>query len=537
VSLTVVLPATAHAADPAAVTIGACKRDSITVAGKVKLTGRAARKARGATLQLRFQALALFGLPHSGQWRSAGKRTSGSGQEVFPGLPADSWFGVMSWRFKKGSKTVASGLVRSQALRVGSSKGRANCTIAEGLKPRDTTAPALFILPADDAWHHAPATVQLTANDDFSGVQSVRYSVDGGPKNAITNGSTFSIPNQGPHTVDWEATDVAGNTGTRSAVVRVDGAPPTKPVLSRPFSVTQSTTPTFQWSASTDSGSGIRGYLLTIRRQDGSVAAFRTVTPDTTSVPSPATLTDGETYTAVVTAVDNTVDTAWTTDSDTLTFRVDSHPDVTSPQDGAVLAFDAKKAAVVVNFDRPVAANTKTGVTLARDSATGTSTQASGPTCSSPCTSISFTPTNSNGFPEGRYTLAVNVQSEEGVPMQKTFQFAVPDPSNEDPSASTSSNCVLAPSQPFSVTTTHGNETVLASFNYSVPGGTTGRVRVLEGTTEVARRTLDAANSGVRQTLSFGFATAAAHPLTLEYCDQSGSGTLNLSDIYVSRAP
>jgi hypothetical protein len=319
----------------------------------------------------------------------------------------------------------------------------------------------------------------------------------------------------------------------------VDAAPPSKPAFSRPFSVTQSTTPTFQWSASTDAGSGMRGYLLTVRKaSDNSVVVFQQVGAQTTSLTSPATLANGETYSAVVTAVDNTADKAWTTDSDTLTFRVDSTPDLTSPQDGQVLAFEAKKGNVVVNFDRPVDPNTKNGATLTRDSAAGSSPGASGPTCASPCSSISFSPSSSSGFPEGRYTIAVDVKSEEGVPMQKTFHFAVPDPTNEDPSASTTASCsVLPPSDAFSVRTTAGNENVLASFDYSVPSGTTGRVRILEGTSVLAARTLDAANSGARQTVPFTLTAAGTHAVTLEYCDQAGSGTLSLSNIWVSRAP
>src|SRR4051812_39383987 len=195
--LVAALPATADAADPAAATISACGRDSISVAGKVSLSGRSARKARGATLQMRFTALPLFGLPRSGAWRSSGKKTKASSQEAFPGLPADSWVGVLSWRYKNGSRTVLSGVARSEPLRIGSSKGRASCTIAEGLKPVDKTPPNLFVVPGDDAWHHAPVTVQLSASDDFSGVQSVRYSLDGGPKTAIPNGSSFPIAAQG----------------------------------------------------------------------------------------------------------------------------------------------------------------------------------------------------------------------------------------------------------------------------------------------------------------------------------------------------
>jgi hypothetical protein len=533
--LVATLPAAAHAAGPAAVTISACKSDAITVAGKVALSGGSARKARGATLEMRFQALALFGLPHSGQWRSAGKKTRAIAQQDFTGLPADSWIGLMSWRFKKGSRTVLSGSEPSQSVRVGASKGRASCTVALGAKPPDTTPPSLFVAAADGNWHRAPAAVQVVAQDNFSGVKSVRYSVDGGALAPIPNGGSFAIAGEGSHTVNTEATDVAGNTGTRSDLVRVDAAPPSKPAFSRPFSVTQSTTPTFAWSASTDSGSGMRGYLLTVRRaSDNGVVVFQQVGAGTTSLTSPARLTDGETYTAVVTAVDNTADKAWTTDSDVLTFRVDSTPDVTSPQDGQVLAFEAKKAPVAVNFDRPVDPSTKNGVTLTRDSAGGGSTGASGPTCSSPCTTISFT--NPSGLPEGRYTLSVDVKSEEGLAMQKTFHFAVPAATNEDSSASTTSSCVVLPaSQPFSVQTTTGNETVLASFSFSLTSGT-ARVRFVRSGDPSPPSVTLAAGSG-DQTLALSVPSAGPTPLTLEYCIQSGSGTLNLSNIWVSRAP
>ena len=286
VVLALLCPARAHAA----VTIAACKADSVTVAGALKLTGGAARRARGATLQLRFQALPLFGLPRSGAWRAAGKRTTGSGQESFVSLPADNWVGVMSWRFKRGSRTVLSGAERSQPARVGRSRGRASCTLAAGAKPPDKTAPALFINPDDDGWHRGQ--FQLAATDDFSGVKALSYSVDGGPASPIGNRSVITIPGQGAHTVAWRATDVAGNTGTRSRVVKVDTDPPTKPAITRPGPVTSSAAPSIQWTASTDSGSGMRGYVLVIRNSAGAVVSFQTLDAGTTSVASAATLNE-----------------------------------------------------------------------------------------------------------------------------------------------------------------------------------------------------------------------------------------------------
>src|SRR4051794_39790855 len=228
-----VLPAAAQAA-PASATITSCKADRMTIAGRVALSGKDARKARGAMLQMRFRALALFGLPESGDWHVVGKRTSGSGQQLFTGLAFNSWIGVVDWRFLRGTRTVLAGFARSQPER----GGRASCVLDEGAKPVDSTVPALFITPADDSWHHAPAPVAVTAQDDFSGVKSVRYSLDGGPATTIANGGTFTMASEGAHALSVAATDVAGNTPTRNPTIKGDANPPSEPPLFQPSSGT-----------------------------------------------------------------------------------------------------------------------------------------------------------------------------------------------------------------------------------------------------------------------------------------------------------
>jgi hypothetical protein len=67
--LVLAFPAAAGAAAPAAATITACKADRMTVAGAVAVTGTAARRVRGAKLQMRFMAIPLFGLPRTVAWR------------------------------------------------------------------------------------------------------------------------------------------------------------------------------------------------------------------------------------------------------------------------------------------------------------------------------------------------------------------------------------------------------------------------------------------------------------------------------------
>jgi hypothetical protein len=441
-TLALVLPATAAAAaDPAAVTISACKSDSVAVAGKVKLAGGAARKARGATLQLRFQALALFGLPRSGDWRGAGRKTSGSGRQLFTGLGADNWVGVMSWRFKKGRRTVAAGTERSQPVRVGSSRGRASCTIAEGLKPRDVKPPAMFIVPGDDNWHRAPAPVQLIASDDFSGVKNVSYSLDGGRQTQLPNGSAFTIPTQGVHKVDWSATDVQGNTATRSDTVRVDAAPPSKPALVKPSAVTASARPAFQWPASTDSGSGVGHYVLIVKRGDGSIVDFQTLGASATSAQSGPALNDGETYTATVTAVDNTVDAPWTQESDPISFRVDANPDASfNPAGGTILSGGQKSTNFTITLDRAADASTVSPSTV-KLTRGGTDIPRSAGCSNTPCTVVTVDP--NSDLTEGRYTLSLSgvKSAAEGLTFGASANYAVPFVENGGGPTSTSPLC------------------------------------------------------------------------------------------------
>lgn len=534
-------PAVAAAA-PAAATISACRSDSITVAGKVSLSGRPARRARGATLELRFQALPLFGLPRSAAWKKTGKKTRASSQEVFAGLNADSWVGVMSWRYKKGRKTVLSGIERSQPVRVGSSRGRASCTIAEGVKPLDKVPPSLFINPADDSWHHAPATVQLTATDNFSGVKSLSYGVDGGAKQPIGNGGTFAIPGQGAHTVDWEATDVAGNTATRSAVVRVDAGPPTKPAFSKPPGVTASSTPTFQWSAATDSGSGMKAYVLIIKRGDGSIASFQTVDASTTSVQSAVALKEGETYTAVVTAVDNTADTPWTTDSDPLSFRVDSNPDASfSPASGTILSGGAKSTNFTISLDRPAdpATVSPTTVKLRRGP---TEVAHSAGCANTPCTVITVDPDADLG--EGRYVLSLNgVRSkDEGLTVGGSAGYAVPF-TESGSIAQASAPAVLCPSggvsttsAPFAVTAADAGTTAFLDFHidYSGTGGWT--MQAQRNGSPIGDPLSGASSGDFRLT----FPSADDGNLTFRLtagCPSSGTTSASAANLFGSRNP
>ena len=503
------LPATA-AADPGTVTITSCKNDGMTVAGKVVVTGNDARKVRGAVLQMRFDAFSLFGLPQTGTWRAAGKKTRASGQQAFSGLGADNWIGVLEWRYKKGRKTVMSDTVRSTPLKIAGKRGIANCTLAEGAKPIDSTPPKVYIRPTDGDWHHAPASVQIVAQDDFSGVARVQYSVDGGPATQVANGGTFTIATEGAHNVAYSATDVAGNTANGSAVIKVDAAPPSKPVVTGPASITANRQPTISWNPSVDTGSGVRGYFVAIRRADGSAVVLQPVDANTTSLVSPSVLDDGQTYTVTITAVDNTADQAWASDSDPYTFTVDTSVDATgfNPASGTVLSGDLKKGPFSITLDRPADPTTVSPSTVVLSRPDGAQTSYSAGCANNPCTTITVAP--SAALPEGHYTLSLSgvKSAAEGLAFSGSAVYAVPYvEGGSGPSASTTTlGCSTTPSgvtvasSQFAVSATGPGQSAYLDFDLTYSGSGGWSVQAFYGGTAIGTSLSGAAGGHYRLT-------------------------------------
>jgi hypothetical protein len=89
----------------------------------------------------------------------------------------------------------------------------------------DTTAPRTSASGADAAWHNTPVTVSLAATDTGSGVASIQYSTDGGA--TWTTGDKVVVSAEGETTVDYRATDKAGNTeAVQSVTVKIDTTAP-----------------------------------------------------------------------------------------------------------------------------------------------------------------------------------------------------------------------------------------------------------------------------------------------------------------------
>ena len=75
-------------------------------------------------------------------------------------------------------------------------------------------------------WYRGNVTTTLNATDDRSGVASTQYAVDGSPPQAYA--APFMIGGEGNHTVEYAATDQAGNAeANRSVAFAIDSILPT----------------------------------------------------------------------------------------------------------------------------------------------------------------------------------------------------------------------------------------------------------------------------------------------------------------------
>lgn len=525
--------AAARYAGAAASTITACRGDGFTAAASVRaISARTRRPARlrGTRLQVRLDAVSLFGLPRPGRWRDLGSRSSGTVQESFAGLSFDTWTAVVRYRYRRGRKTVLSGDQRSESRRVGRSRGRAFCTIDEGAKPRDSRPPFLFLSPGDDRWRRGPLTVQVAASDDFSGVAELLYRVDGGAWTGIRNGGTFDLASEGPHNVEVTARDVAGNWApAKSQLMHVDGGPPSAPGLSLPRPVTADQTPTISWAASSDSGSGIQGYFVAIKRADGSTAGSQLVGPETTSIESPATLDDGQSYTVEVTAFDG-ADPAWTS-TGTRAFSVDGSPSVTKVDPGEGAVFDEDSSPTFrVTLDRPANPDTVVGnVFLDRHDESGPDPVVDARCLNrNDCTTIDVTPTSP--LEEGRYALRVDggdagLKSDEGTgftPFAAAYSVTFLD----NASVTASSTCpVGGTTVPRSLNTGDDAENATVTFNAS--GAWT--VQVLNNANSFS----SASGGAGAGSHTFAMPTGSSS-ISFRFC---GSGSPSITDIRAWRNP
>ena len=307
-------PTQAMAANPeepfdAVATISTCGGESLTIATRIKPTSAgAARSVRGASLRLRFEAAPLFGRSRKKRV-DVGRTATARRSERFSGLVAQSYSGVVRYRWVRGSRTVESGLVRTRRAKAGRPRGRAFCSLRVGRRPRDTTPPVITPIPGDSGWKRGPLTVSFSVFDDLSGVALVVSRVDGGP---FVSGRSTRIEGEGAHQVEYVARDAAGNqTQPATVTLRIDQNPPSAPSVTVPSGTTADGTPDIQWSPSSDSASGVAGYIVFVRDSNGAIVWSQNVPASSTGVTVGQQLGPGS-YTAEVVAYDGAAPEAFT---------------------------------------------------------------------------------------------------------------------------------------------------------------------------------------------------------------------------------
>jgi hypothetical protein len=294
----------AHRQEPfnAVATITACGRQSLTIAVRIDPASEAAaRSVRRAKLRLRFEAAPLYGRSRKKRAIDLGRRTSARRSERFSNLRAQSYGGVVRYSWVRGSRTVVSGLVRTSRARAGGRRGKAFCSLKVGRRRIDTTPPVITPIPADSGWKRGPLMVNFFVFDDFSGVALVVSRIDGGP---FVRGRSTRIEGEGAHRLEYVARDAAGNQTKPAAVtLRVDQNPPTTPTVTGPAGATGDSTPDIQWSPSSDSASGVAGYVVLVRDANGAIVWSENAPASATGATVGQALAPGD-YTAEVVAYD-----------------------------------------------------------------------------------------------------------------------------------------------------------------------------------------------------------------------------------------
>ena len=213
-----------HRAAPfnAVATIAACGGESLTIATQIEpASARAARRVRGAALRVRFEAAPLYGRSRRSREFDLGRTARARRFQRFSGLRAQSYSGIVRYRWVRGKRTVMAGVVRTRNTRAAGRRGKASCSLKVGKRPVDTTPP--FIAPSPGDGHHqtGPIEVRFVVFDDLSGVALVVSRVDGGP---FVRGRRVTISGVGSHRLEYVARDASGNqTQPAAATLTIDG--------------------------------------------------------------------------------------------------------------------------------------------------------------------------------------------------------------------------------------------------------------------------------------------------------------------------
>ncbi len=88
-----------------------------------------------------------------------------------------------------------------------------------------TTSISVIGTIGNNGWYTSDVNISLSSSDTFSGIHYLNYSIDGQAWQTYTG--SFSISSEGNHTIEFNATDLAGNNElTRSVLIKIDNTAP-----------------------------------------------------------------------------------------------------------------------------------------------------------------------------------------------------------------------------------------------------------------------------------------------------------------------
>ena len=246
-----------------------------------------------------------------------------------------------------------------------------------------------------------------------------------------------------------------------------------------------------------------------------------------------------------MTAVDNTAE-ARTTDSDPLTFRVDSKAEATgfTPTSGTILTGSQNDGKFTIGLDRAASPSTVSPQTVKLLQGDGTSPSYSVGCGNTACTSI--TVDRGSALAEGHWTLSLaGVKSaDEGVTFSGSASYAVPyATSGSTGTASTSSLlCGTTPtmssvSGTYAVSPAAAGQAAFLDFDltYSGPGGWT--MQALQDTTPISGGSISGSTGG-HYRLTFPSAAGGNLQFRLTVgCSASGNTSAAASNLFGSRIP
>jgi len=170
----------------------------------------------------------------------------------------------LTYRLLRSDSSGTSGVLNAQTTAGGilaftiPAATPSNYTLKADVTPAVTT----FLVSGtngDNGWYTSRVLVTLSATDDLTGVQAIRFRTDRGPWQVYVG--PVPIDGDGAHMIEYYTTDRAGNVeAARSSEFKVDTTPPVLASLAPTGTVTSHAV-TFSWTAS-DATSGVVGYMV-----------------------------------------------------------------------------------------------------------------------------------------------------------------------------------------------------------------------------------------------------------------------------------